>query len=498
MNVSIRPKAAGDNDGGLTTTTVGRCLCHFIQQQKNKNTNDHGDGDDVDDLMSSRDSTLRCSICVQQILKPYRVRHQRALQEHESAKKELERRWEDISTTGDRTQRLADLHAESQRLRDQLASLRKDCGDMAVRVASKAVENEAHRESLGMNSDLERRKLHLQRLESGLLEGSMMHAIHQATDQVRVLRFQWARRVLAMHRLDIDPDDIKLTPLQKRRQQSQPAQQLQRRARGIAKIAGLPLPNAGPELYGVLPPMELQSALRLVAMVTSTVARCLGIVLPHPILLTLNSATSGDITDTVSEEELQRYRQQVGGLNGGESSGGSDRQDQNDLDQRFSRLHAHGFGSGGPSLTSSRYLPVEPTSSTASFLSLMDKSYWTTKAKKAIAKATGHEQSTETSAFIPPSTDATIVAQRLNHATAAILADDVSVSSNTSKFSLSTDTMNQDQFAIALQLLQNNVIVLCIRAGVPVAKLWPAEAMLLNLHELDEFCQKQTAAMLEH
>ena len=53
--------------------------------------------------------------------------------------------------------------------------------------------------------------------------------------------------------------------------------------------------------------------------------------------------------------------------------------------------------------------------------------------------------------------------------------------------------MNKDSFAIALQLLQNDVIVLCIKAGVQVSKIWPAEAMLLNLHELDKFCQQQTS-----
>jgi hypothetical protein len=174
-------------------------------------------------------------------------------------------------------------------------------------------------------------------------------------------------------------------------------------------------------------------------------------------------------------------------------------------------------------------------------MSLMDGSYWTTKAKKALAKATGHHQkmndatqssssSTSTTAntsnpnsmktFIPPSTDATIVAQRIQHATGVIVADSDechdchggvggNTSSSTSsvsssaggggpgggatRFALSIETMNKDEFAIALQLLQNNVMVLCIRAGVPVSKLWPAEAMLLNLHELALFCQQQTA-----
>eukprot|EP00536_Pseudo-nitzschia_multiseries_P001237 jgi/Psemu1/300648/fgenesh1_kg.15_\ len=97
--------------------------------------------------------------------------------------------------------------------------------------------------------------------------------------------------------------------------------------------------------------------------------------------------------------------------------------------------------------------------------------------------------------------DTSIVQQRIHHATAAILSDvntatDAAVNNHcsSSTFALSTKQMNKgDDFAIALQLLQNNVITLCIRAGVPVSKLWPAEAMLLNLHELNLFCQKQTS-----
>ena len=185
-------------------------------------------------------------------------------------------------------------------------------------------------------------------------------------------------------------------------------------------------------------------------------------------------------------------------------------------------------------------MPVAPygTSSTSSLMSLMDGSYWTTKAKKALAKATwqhhskGSDQTSSTSSssstispqsattFIPPSTDATIVAQRIQHATGVIVADSdesqdhhggggsssassLSVGAGghpggggvqATRFALSVETMNQDEFAIALQLLQNNVMVLCIRAGVPVSKLWPAEAMLLNLNELALFCQEQTAA----
>jgi len=53
------------------------------------------------------------------------------------------------------------------------------------------------------------------------------------------------------------------------------------------------------------------------------------------------------------------------------------------------------------------------------------------------------------------------------------------------------NSSNDDEFAIALQLLQNNIVALCIRAGVPVTALWPAEAVLLNLHALQVHCRGQ-------
>jgi hypothetical protein len=471
MNISINSSGSSSHPGGNylgagIVTPVRRCLCHDVVK----------DGED-EYMATSGDSTLRCAGCVRRILQPYINRHERALENHESAKRECARQLRKLKDP----HKWVELQAESEELRAQLARLKRECGDMAVRVAAQAVENDSHRDVLGMGPSPHRSRIDLQRLQTSLLEGSMVNAVEAATRHVRVLRFQWARKVLTMHRLDIDPEDIKLTPLQKRRQETQPGQQLQRRARGIAKIAGLPLPNAGPELYGVLPPKELQSALRLVAVVASTVARCLGIVLPHPILLTLSTGPSGegDITELVADDDLQQRR---GGGSRTQGDGSSTIKSNNPSHGFFQSSH-QGV-SGTP--------PVGP-SSTSSFMSLMDGSYWTTKAKKALAKATGQQtiEKAVANTLIPPSTDATIVAQRLEHTTAAILADDDSA--NSSKFTLSAEMIHHDDFAVALQLLQNNVIVLCIRAGVPVAKLWPAEAMLLNLKELDAFCQQQTA-----
>eukprot|EP01083_Nonionella_stella_P161845 530571_1 len=54
-----------------------------------------------------------------------------------------------------------------------------------------------------------------------------------------------------------------------------------------------------------------------------------------------------------------------------------------------------------------------------------------------------------------------------------------------------TKQKEEEDFATGLLLLQNNIIALSIKTGVPVAMLWPAEAMLLNLNSLKLFCMSQ-------
>ena len=384
----------------------------------------------------------------------------------------------------------------------------------------------------------------LERLEDGLLQTSMHHAIQTATQQVRALRFQWARKALAMHRLVIDPEDVKSAPIRKPADTSDSSsaaaqqvrlQRLQRRAKGIGKIGGLPLPHAGPELYGVLPPRELQSALRLVASVTWTVARCLGIILPHPILLTPHG-TSGDIAQSQTNDNRQSARKLP-------KLSSSSQKSSHTIPQAAPTLTSAATSVATSAATSA----VSLLSSTASFgTSLLKKG-----AKKAYSKATGYEYSSSSSSSssrsgayyaqgtpssgslpttgldnrytsnsypycssIPPSPsypqhaqpnigsipstsalshDRQRLSQRIHHATAAVLCDDVT--SGASAFTLSPvpEVAKEEDFAIALQLLQNNIICLCIRAGVPVSQLWPAEAILLNLYALDQYCQQQIA-----
>jgi hypothetical protein len=363
---------------------------------------------------------------------------------------------------------------------------------LAVQVTAQAVENEDRQTLHEQTSNISVTRQLLERLRQSVCEGALQGAIVSATEQVRRLRFQKAVQAFIMHRLDVDysndHDAVNNNYTSKNSTGStqtplHPALRRRQHARGIGKIGGLPLPHAGPELYGVLPPRELQSALRLVASLTCTVARCLAIVLPHPILLKPNGGV-GDIIDTVPLQPKQASSPQK------------------------------------PLTTTSivNHQKADPvgSSSTSSIMSLMEmttSSFWGRSAKNALARATGQtipedgsfrnaSSSSSMVAVVPPPTTASptptdspaIIAQRLLHATCAVLAEDSKSASSSSRYALSQSVMHQEEFAIALQLLQNNVIALCIRAGVPVNHLFPAEAMLLNLHALATYCQEQVVS----
>eukprot|EP00977_Amphora_coffeiformis_P002234 scaffold425_cov175-Amphora_coffeaeformis.AAC.93 len=321
-----------------------------------------------------------------------------------------------------------DLQEQVQAAREKAQALRRQCAQKAMDVARKSCENDERRQQMEVAQRALIFRPYLTRLQSSLLdEGSLAHALEQGRRQVRLLRFEWAKRAFLMHRLDVT------IPPEAASSNSKTTTSRPKVAKGIGKIGGLPLPHAGAELYGVLPPQELESALRLVASVTSLVASCLGIVLPHPILLwassssSLSASSSHDLAqDTPTPETPKTTKDPV-------------------PVEKFST-----------NIT----MPSSLAASTASLANLMGQT-----AKK----------------------------ERMRHAAAAILAEDHS--SHGSSYSLSAKVTTEDQYAIALQLLQNDIVILCIRAGVPVAKLWPAQALLLNLQALHEFCQEQAQGM---
>lgn len=379
-----------------------------------------------------------CPTCVHYSLQNLKQLHEAAMENRNSARVECAQR---LSYKG---QRLSELSFESEQLREKLTKLRDECGVLAVQVASRVVENDERREK---RQPLPKEQL--QRLNQALYQpdgGAMTQAIFAATDTVKRLRFARAIQVFGMFRVDVAQEERRPT-------------ERQRNARGIGKIGGLPLPHAGPELYGPLPQRELQSALRLVAGLTLTLARCLGVVLPHPILLQPHGP-QGDIIESVPliEEPLKE---------------------------------AIDTGVAETNSTSSERNSVAATT-TSSILSLMEATTWGRSARTAIQRATGTQMVTpppilENQVVIPPSMDSPAVSQRLLHASAAVLAE---TATSSGRFAL-VPSAQGDEFAIGVQLLQNDIVALCIRVGVSVSDLWPAGAVLLNLQALMRYCQQQ-------
>ena len=370
---------------------------------------------------SSRSSLLLCPACVQNALQGLLEQRQTVLEQRNLARDDCSVRLQQLQQDPS----LSELAFDSQSLRQELARLRQTCGFLAVQVGAQVVQNEERR-FIEPERQLESRTKLIQ-LQESLVQSAMPLALQDAQDTVKIRRFHLANRVFHMHNLQVGEEKT--------------ISSRHRHARGIGKIGGLPLPHAGPELYGVLPPQELSSALRLVASLTSTVSQCLGIVLPHPILLQPGPAKAGDVIETCVPKNHQE-------------------------------------------IDTIPVVPVEPsTSLMASITSL-----WSNKIKTPVLQP----RTVMLDDQMTPSMDHATVAVRLLHAQHAVLAEHQSISC--SKYVLTPS--NPDDFAIGLQLLQNDIIALCIRAGVLIEDLWPAEALLLNLQALWKYSQKQVMADL--
>lgn len=349
-----------------------------------------------------------CQHCIERALLPVQQRHKEARERWETARRNCR-----ILPA---EENLNELQESSRRLRKRLEYLNALTSSTALEVCAAAVANEQRQlppEALEVQG-VHQRFQAFQQVSYQALE----EAYDSAQQQVQSLRRQWTLAAFRIHKIVVDP--VVKTDGAKQ-------------ARGIGKIGGLPLPNAGPELFAVLPASELQSALRMVASSTCLVARCLGIRLPHPILLRPTSQLD-DIVDFGDEEEKV---------------------------ERSSR---------STKLSTSVALAAQ-------------------KVTRSVFSAPTSRLSDNVSESVKaPSMDPSKVQQRLRHSRAAILAESSAHSSTT--FALEASLLGEE-FATAWQLLQNNVVHLCIRAGVPVSDLWPAQAVLLNLHALYLYCKQE-------
>jgi len=213
--------------------------------------------------------------------------------------------------------------------------------------------------------------------------------------------------------------------------------------RGVMTIVGLPLPNVGSGyvLADALPKEVCASALAAVALLTSVVANVFGVTLPHPLVPRVGTDTAAAVCgeggrrhsfDGPSPQGQGLQRRQPRSAGAASSPSGA--------------VSSPGGGAlhhGAPSVK-------RPTSWGAS------KQYFATPKRSTTATPPGGGSGTWSSS-----------------------------SSTQQRYALAPrDGGDSDNFVIALNLLQNDVTYLCVKAGLDPSDLWPAEAILLNLAEL--------------
>ncbi len=548
-------------------TSPVTCHCGGVAAASNSAVTSHG-------------NRLSCRFCTARNLSSKIKRHADAQQRHQRKKKESQLRLletrllpaDELDEGGDDdAQNLRnDINGVSKRrplpdpnqinqqvthLKERLDNLRSQSNDLAVKVTAKTMENDERQSNLELHSQkviLAQERLNSMknclvfqadesmnsRDENKLYDndsvgdGRLRDALDHGRHQIQSLRFQFALRVFDMHRIDVGDEYTN----------GNKGKMNKDNATGVGKIGGLPLPHAGPALYGVLPQGVLASSLRLVATLTNLVSRCLGVVLPHPILVCARECSKcgavynfgGDVIDTISLDDIDI------------DDGFSD-------DAQISICNAccqEGSNQrGGASVTKTKVthakLPAANTttrSSKSSLISIVGAS--ARKAMALTASATSRAMTNAQHLAYPSgassdakslqgtpsnliSTSPSIITKRINHASFAVLAEsyesgateyilnpprlkedggnnegkilpsvnetDTSCSNSQSQLFSNREDFHsaEERFSIGVQLLQNDVIALCFRAGVDVSKLWPAESVLLNLHALLEHCLAQ-------
>ena len=592
-----------------------------------------------------------CQPCATRILSSQIARYHDTVKKHAQKKSECRQRILETrlacSTDGDSTNNEEALAAQTRRhlpdpnqinaqltyLKKKFEFLQNQTSALALKVTAKTMENEEREEQLGMQASrvaigrdrLERMRqcmllssstlTHSNNIASSEEEkkategtliqeeeheiegqgGGLRDALISGTREIQSLRFQYALKVFDMHRIDVgEPYNSNSTGNNnnnsKSNNESKPT------ATGVGgKISNLPLPHAGPALYGVLPPMVLASSLRLVASLTNLVARCLGVILPHPILVcereenwcrekccgrcgkvgvyALGGSLGGDVIkladngdDGENDWNLCTTCTEEGGF--------EQRSKEDGISPLRSHMQKHSIPAGQQS-AKQRQQPSR-TSNSKSFLSslvgssarkAMALASWSTTPlsgtsqnnlqQKAASSSYSTSQSGRAASSHQPnsirpitnsiSTSPASISKRINNASFAVLLENhesdateyilnpprwkedgnnkdgisnqqPSTSSHPSHRSTLSNNRSQnietnngiypnqafstrdefheaeERFATGLQLLQNDVMALCFRAGVDISTLWPAESVLLNLHALWCHCQKMVDA----
>ena len=576
----------------MASTSTNICYCGRNQKALN-------DGNTQTPIpQNSQQQELYCQPCSTRHLASQIARYQAAKEKHEQQKRDCHLRLLDtrLPPTTAATDNDASFHHEPRlssrqplpdpnqinqqvsQLKHKLDILRSQSNDLAVRLTAKTMENDEREEQLQYTSAKVRlARDRLDRMRQCLLMqhspdetnnkevvgGVLRDALVSGTQQIQTLRFRFACKVFDMHRLDVGEQ------YNGKSKKSSPSEDSNESATGVGKIGNLPLPHAGPVLYGVIPHMVLASSLRLVASLTQLVARCLGVVLPHPILVCFKEChRCGSMFDFMEDVIDDVYN-----TSGNDHDSGDGDEDSDEEDDGHHDLCTSCLNEGQNTVTTMRHQPTRTQSSSSSFTTQSQRrrssllKFVGTSAKKAISSAITHVQQQSSSSVVgavystshghtePSSsmqknknTNSVIsgmngkgvvmsresISKRINHTSYAYLREShdkgateyilnpprwndegnngsrsssVDNVSNPNEKS-GTDDLNsqetkqtpfsnreefhvaEERFATGLQLLQNDVVALCFRAGVDVSTLWPAESVLLNLHSLWCHCQK--------
>ena len=564
---------------------------------------------------------LMCQYCTSQRLASIIDRYNTSIKVHASARVECHRRLSDTQRIrrssnydededNDETVILPDPNQINERvsqLKHTLNELRSQSNELAVHLTAKTIENDDREAGMVTHSarvQLARERLDQMRacllddnvagVEDSTKEegkegttpprgGGLRDALISGTKEIQTLRFQFACQVFNMHRLDVG-EQYSTTTEDGCETAATTKVGNNEGATGVGKILGLPLPHAGPVLYGVIPAVVLASSLRLVALLTQLVARCLGVILPHPILVCFKECYKCgsmydfgcDVVDVSSNYESgcdnddSDDDEYLGGGGGGIE----------DTDHRENWCSAclnniEGMSKDvpstptrpGPSLSQenntrrSSILAIMGTSArkvatlttTAISLTSSVTSRAITHMQQSTSTSTGtanskndcHQSKSNTSSsmnvinndiplyrksYESVSMSPSSISRRIQHASFAYIreshdisateyilnpprygddsstvADSSNDDSNIVVLGGNTNTMTkftnrdefheaEERFAIGLQLLQNDIVALCFRAGVDVSQLWPAESVLLNLHSLWRHCQQMAGA----
>ena len=466
---------------------------------------------------------------------------------------------------------LSRLKDQSDTLRSRLDELRLVCGEQSVQVAALALRNdERHQRLQEERRRVEAARMGLDGIWVGVLGGGgdddrdaevgggdairenelekarghaeaavvdgLPGAISSLVSEVRSRRLALALQAFDAHRkIDIGPDCSNAVQNNKNEDTSEGQdadetgakaraaarkERMRRRPRGVGKICALPLPHAGPALYGVLPPAVLASSLRLVSSLTVVLSRCLGIALPHPIFLRPLIASSTTSTSSSSSSTRAKARA-AAALARAQRKECGDIIETIDNGEALEDMLALNGGDDTEDVISNGNGNPPPSSSNGSQALLSSASSIRTlgrTARWALAKATGHSATTSEVAAVRSSSstsassavmseappmysnlsnakqtynapiDKATMANQIRHAAAAVIWEGSVCTGG--EYTLIPPGWTgapvrtrspEDDFATGLQLLQNDVVALCIRAGVHVSDMWPAEALLLNL-----------------